>query len=338
MKNKVLKYLLLSGCLMVLFSACRKDSFKGTETGSSGKTFVWITEAPIKTQFLSAFSDIEPVTMFSVRRDAASQSDLKKTVTIQLTDISATYLDAYNNANGTSYSPIPTNVYTLPTSSDVAAGGEYATAKGITATATGLTLSFAPGDFAKNVIFKIDGSKLDLSLQYAAAYAITSYDGTSKKVGTDTVLSVVAIKNKYDGAYTATGSFVDNVAPSITSDGVYPYQINLVTVGVNSVAFYDPANGFYHLIMSGGSPSVYGEFAPVFNFDPATNKITSVVNYYGQPSPNRARAARLDITGVNALTGTPGTVGSVIQVKYVLTQGGSDRTFFDETYTYTGPR
>jgi len=323
---------------MVLFSACRKDAFKGTPATGVGKTYVWITEAPMQTQFLNAFTDVEPVTIFSVRRDAASKADLQKAATVQLTDISSTYLAQYNTANGTSYTAIPTSVYTLPTSADVASGGAYASAGGLTASATGLTVSFAPGDFAKNVIFKIDGSKLDLSLQYAAAYAITSYDGTSKKVGTDTILSVVAIKNKYDGAYTATGSFNDSAAPTITSDGVYPYKINLVTVGVNSVAFYDPANGFYHLIMSSGTASVYGEFAPVFNFDPATNAITSVVNYYGQPSPNRHRAARLDITGVNALTGTPGTVGSVIQVKYVMTQNGVDRTFFDETYTYTGPR
>jgi hypothetical protein len=338
MKNKILKYLLLSSSLMVLFGACRKDSFKGTETGSSGKTYVWITEAPVKTQFLSAFSDIEPVTMFSVRRDAASSGDLKKAITVQLTDISSTYLAAYNTANGTDYSPIPTSVYTLPTSSDIATGGAYASATGITASATGLTLGFASGDFAKNVIFKIDGSKLDLSLQYAAAYAITSYDGASKKVGTDTILSVVAIKNQYDGAYTATGTFTDSAAPTITSAGIYPYTINLVTTGVSTVAFYDPANGYYHLINSGGTVSVYGEFCPVFNFDPATNKITSVVNYYGQPSPSRGRAARIDITGINALSGTPGTVGSVIQVKYIMTQGGADRTAFDETYTYIGPR
>src|SRR4051794_13146246 len=109
MKNKVLKYLLLSSCLMVLFSACRKDSFEGTETGGSGKTFVWIGEAPSYNQYFLPFTDVKPVAMFTVRRDAASSGDLQKTATATLTAVS---VDDYNTAHNTTYSAIPSTLAT----------------------------------------------------------------------------------------------------------------------------------------------------------------------------------------------------------------------------------
>ena len=135
------------------------------------------------------------------------------------------------------------------------------------------------------------------------------------------------------------GTFVDAGSTTITDAGVYPYDVYLETQGANSVAMNDPTKGFQHTINSGGVLASYGEFAPVFTFDPTTKNITSVVNYFGQPSATRARAARIDPTGANKFTsGTPGTVGSVISVKYIMTQAGADRTTFDETLTYKGPR
>ena len=69
----------------------------------------------------------------------------------------------------------------------------------------------------------------------------------------------------------------------------------------------------------------------------ANATITGVTNYYGQLSGTHARSAVLDPTGVNASSGTPGTTGFKIQVKYIMTQSGTPRTYFNETYTYAGP-
>src|SRR5882762_3896054 len=130
---------------------------------------------------------------------------------------------------------------------------------------------------------------------------------------------------------------MDVVSPVFTE--LYPRTIDLTTQRASAVGYFDvTSNGYVHAFLNASAPSSYGEFAPVFNFDQATNKITGVVNYYGQPSATRARAARVDITDINALTGTPGTEGSVIKVKYVLIQSGADRTFFDEIFTYKSPR
>jgi hypothetical protein len=239
------------------------------------------------------------------------------TVTLLLDTAAIT---AYNTANG--LTAADGTAYTLPPSNSF--------------TISSYKVTVPAGQHTANLNISITSSNLDPAGLYIIP--ITIVDGGGQKISNyKTVLLNVQAKNKYDGAYTATGTFTDTAAPTITADGIYPYDIYLVTLGATSVGFYDPNNGFLHLINSAGTNSVYGEFAPVFNFD-ASNNITSVVNYYGQPSPSRVRAARIDVTGVNALTGTPGSVGSVIKVKYVMTQGGADRTFFDETYTYTGAR
>jgi len=217
MKNKVLKYLLLSSCLMVLFSACRKDAFKGTSATGVGKTYVWLGEAPQYNQYFLPFTDIKPVAMFTVRRDAASSGDLQKSGTATLTAIS---VDDYNAANGTTYSSIPT---TLATQSSDAS---------VVATATGLTINFKPGDFAKQLVLNVDGNQFDASKKYAVIYTLTGVGaGLVKKAGPDTVVSVFGVKNKYDGSYHATGERIHPALGTLPFD----YNVSMVTSGATSI-------------------------------------------------------------------------------------------------------
>jgi hypothetical protein len=62
--------------------------------------------------------------------------------------------------------------------------------------------------------------------------------------------------------------------------------------------------------------------------------VTDVTNYYGQGTNARARAAQLDPTGVNLYDFATRT----LKVSYIMTQSGSPRTFFNETFTYIGSR
>lgn len=321
MKNKILQYTLLGCTLMFLFSACRKDSFKGTETKESGKTFVYIEQAQTRNQFFDVFTDVKPVLMFTVRRDAASKADLQKAVTVTL--------KAQNQAFvGANYSIMPADLYTLNAQPGVALGSNG-----------DLTLSFAAGDFAKNIIFNVDGSKVDLSKQYAMGYVITSFGGFAKQhtaggVSQDTILTTIAIKNAYDGNYDVTGSYTDANLPAAT--GVYPYNVNLETISATSNDVFNLTLGDYgfKFNVGDGTTSAYGSFSPEFTFDPATNKITSVVNAYGQGSGSHSRSAKLDPSGENAYDAGTKT----FKVKYIMVSDGADRCHFDETYTYKGPR
>jgi hypothetical protein len=126
----------------------------------------------------------------------------------------------------------------------------------------------------------------------------------------------VGIKNKYDGAYTVTGTFVDYANVAFTAN--YPKNIYLKTQDPVSVAYFDSKfNGgiFGYSFLNGASQSYYGSFAPVFTFDKTTNKITSVINYWGQPAGN-GRSAELDPSGINSFD----PVTKTIKVSYWLNQ------------------
>lgn len=321
MKNRFLQYALLGCSLMFLFSACRKDAFNGKETKGAGKTFVYIEQAQQRNQFFDVFNDVKPVLMFTVRRDAANKADLQKAVTVTLKAQDQAFV-------GANYTVMPATLFTLNPQPGVSLAGNG-----------DITLNFAAGDFAKNIIFNIDGSKVDLSKQYAMGYVITNFGGFSKQhtaggVSQDTILTTIAIKNKFDGNYDVTGSYTDVNLPAAT--GVYPYNVNFETISAAANDVFNNTLGDYGFLFNvgDGTQSAYGSFSPEFTFDPATNKIISVVNAYGQGSGSHHRSARLDPTGVNEYD--PGS--KTIKVKYIMESDGIDRCHFDETYTYKGPR
>ena len=143
----------------------------------------------------------------------------------------------------------------------------------------------------------------------------------------------VGIKNKWDGIYTVTGTLVDLTTTTIT--GSYPMSWDLRTSGANTLAVYDKTFGAQtHPIASAGAISQYSTFGLNITVDPVTNKITGVVNPFGQPAAN-GRSAALDPSGVNAYD--PAT--KTFRIKYYMLQPGTTiRTTFDETWTFSAAR
>jgi hypothetical protein len=190
-----------------------------------------------------------------------------------------------------------------------------------------------PGQQIVSLVIHLAGDQIDYSKNPALAFKITSVTGALLASNLNKALYLFALKNQFDGQYNVTGTMTDVVNGSIT--GKYPTVVNLVTDGKASDDYYDVKylSDFYHAISSNGALSQYGFFDPVFTFA-ADGTITSVVNKYGQPDPTRNRAAMLDPSGVNKYDLNTKTM----KVKYIMTQGGSPRTYFDETFTYVGPR
>ena len=186
-----------------------------------------------------------------------------------------------------------------------------------------------------NLLF--NSAAMSLTAKYCLPLSIASVSGDSKAVissNLSTVLMGVQLKNKYDGLYTVTGTMVDATNSALT--GFYPWKVALVTNGASQVIMYDNDAGFAirHLILSSGGLAAYGSFGVVMNFNPTTNAVTSVVNFFGQPSGN-GRSGELDPSGVNIWD--PAT--KTLKVKYWMNQPGTThRTSFNETITYTGVR
>jgi hypothetical protein len=227
---------------------------------------------------------------------------------------------AYNTANGTSLVALPAAQYSQPTLQVVIPKGQR----------TGqLKLTFANAG-------AIDPTKL-----YAFGYTISSIQEAGYTIASNykNFLLAVAIKNKYDGRYRVTGTFVDLTNAAFTS--VLPNEVQLITSGPTSVTAYRVINGALlpaYLFSNAGAGTYYGNFGAVFNFNGTTNKLVSVTNFYGQPSSN-GRSAAIDPSGDAEGKNQFFPADHSIKAKYFLLQPGSTvRSKFDETYTYLGPR
>jgi hypothetical protein len=141
--------------------------------------------------------------------------------------------------------------------------------------------------------------------------------------------------NPWDGKYRLEGTLVDAKDPAFVWPG-NTYLYNVETLSATQIQLISIDLGFAgHLLKNGINLTFYGTFGLIATFDPATNKITSVTNSYGQPSTS-GRSAVLDPSGVNAWD----PVTKNIKIKYWMDETGfaGHRTSFDETWVYIGVR
>lgn len=259
--------------------------------------------------------DNTPSDYFIYVNYAAPEANNKDVVVTLSVDTAA--VSKFNSINGTSYTLLPAAGFTLPSDKVTIPSGQ------------------------RKVQFPVKINTIALDPTKVYAFPLTIVDGGGYTISGNfgTLISIISLKNKWDGVYTVTGTMTDKGSTTIT--GLYPRTVQLRTQGVNTDALFDPGSGvntFGHAISNAGSTSYYGSFSPVFTVDPTTNAITGVLNYYGQPSANN-RAAKLDPSGINKFTMTAdGKTPATFKVKYIMTESGVDRTSFDETWTYTGGR
>ncbi len=313
--------------IALAFSSCIKKEV--TPLADEGKTFIKILEGPENKIFLSPYTGVKPVSLYSVRRDANSSASLQSTAPITLTRVDG-LVDRYNADNGTDYEQLPDSLYTL---------ASYISRSGNT-----YTFDMVAGDFAKEFVINLNGSKWDLSKKYALGFALTSVGSSAAKAsGRDSIIALVSVKNKYDGVYKVTGSMLDITNALFV--GTYPLEWELQTSGANSCTVVD--NVYLgipgHVFNSVGDPTdpntYYGSFGLVVNFDLATDAVTSVVNYYGQPAGN-TRSALLDPSGANRYDASSKT----IDIKYIMKQPSvvaaapNYRVYFDEQWSFLRAR
>lgn len=317
MKNMKIKFLAL-GFAVLMLTSCLKEATMNTDPSTATNVIELANTGDNVTSsgIAGYYSDLGSVAAgasktFNINVHYTGPGVAPADITVTLASDAAT-LATYNTANGTTKVVPPATVASFPTSVVIKKGTTQTTVLG--------TVTVSP-DFNFNAA-------------YGLPIKITAVsNGTISGNYAASVYSF-GVRNIYDGAYTVTGKLVDAASGAIT--GNYPLSAGLVTSGANTVKLFDNViGGFYHSILSGTSLSYYGAFGVEFTID-ATNKVTKVVNVYGQPSSN-SRSAVLDPSGVN--TWDPAT--KTLKVKYWMDQPtviAGHRTSFDETYTYTGVR
>jgi hypothetical protein len=341
MKIRLFKYLTIALATSLFFSSCIKDEV--VELTDQGSTLVKVLEAPENAIFFSPFTTIEKVNLFSLRKDAPSGAELNTPTTITLTK-KPELIDEYNAANAASFEWLPDSLYTL---------GESITQSG-----NDYVFNFAAGDFAREFTINLDGSKWDLAYKYAMAFTISNADGKKIDSGKQDILVMISIKNKWDGVYEVTGTSLDTYAPYLmdintflsSPQNIYgiepPMQYELRTVSATKCALYD--NYFYGgyyipLSVDNGDGtydySAYGSFSPIIEFNPESNEVISVTNYYGQPASN-GRSAELASDGINQYDEATKTM----QIKFYMLQPPVIpdppyiRVTFDQSWKYIGER
>jgi hypothetical protein len=317
--NKFLFGFLAAGVLLV---SCNKDDINEGITNQE-KTIIKLPQAAeeVWNIALDAIPGVLNLNVLEVRRDAISESELNKALTVKVSPNPAA-IAAYNAANPgneltlfNNYTNDPANPFD---------GGSW-------------TLNFAPGEFVKYIKINLDPTTMDFSKRNVLGFQLEEVSGAQVSNAAKEAIVEVAVKNKYDGVYMLTGTLVDAANAGI---GPADQEISLITTGANTVKMIPTDLGLEgHLITSAGALSYYGSFGPVFTFDPATDKITAVTNIYGQPAGN-TRSAQLDPSGDNLYD----PVTKEIRVKYWMKQPSviatppNIRVSFDEVFEYLGPR
>jgi hypothetical protein len=182
---------------------------------------------------------------------------------------------------------------------------------------------------------------LDPNLEYGLGLTINAVDNGYIIAGNKRdILYVFTVKNKYDGVYELTLRHDGWQAYGISSGAtaVYPADIHIITAGASSVVIDipDSPNGDLQPAFTGGVGSItgataFGAASPKFNFDPATDKVTSVTNTY--PDDGRGRDFYLD-PATTTSGYTPAT--KRIYVEYFMKQNGrpDQKIWFDLKYLH----
>jgi hypothetical protein len=319
MKNKnILKWIVPVLCVVAL-SSCLKN--KNEQPDFSATTPV--VELPVNSpkgdgtpnSLEAAFTRNAVPSDYNIMVNYAAAEANATNIDVTLSNTDAAVLTRYNTANGTNFTIMPTNAYTVPT-----------------------VISIPAGQRKAEVPIKITTTALDPTVAYAIPFTITNASGVTISKNFTSLVLIVRLKNIYDGVYTVTGTMVDATNSAFTGEASREYH--LVTSSATSAALFAPDfnGGIYgHPFLNAGTGTYYGNFAPVFEFN-SNDEVVAVTNYYGQGNNSSTRSARL-APGVNKWTVRPGADGiRTLEVSYYLVQAGNDRTLFTEKFVYKGVR
>lgn len=343
---KFTKYVAVLAGGIILLNSC--DKVKTPDPmGDAGQTLVKIIGGGNPAEIVKKPVDFIPVATTilaaDVRRDLPNNTELNRTMIVTVKDDTAAV-----TAADPAYIHLDPAWYTVGTSTPKT-GGEGGT----------YTLTFAPGEFAKPIVITItDPTLLDPSSLYGIGFTITTADANGKIAESRSVVVEIGAKNNWDGVYINNSGGYSDVSPAgaaFTTYGDQQYSL-ITTSGTTCDVFNDDLGTIGYLFLNAGGGTYYGSYGLCIGFNPATGAISDLHNYYGDPTkaptpggnpalgsgpPNysaaNTRRAVLDPSGVNAVQGNKDIVIKHWMFHPSVVPSGP-RAFFNETWTYVGPR
>lgn len=300
--------LAVSAMLILSLSSCFKDKYAVDFEDNTDRVIVEFAEGSTGTEITNVNLDfvagLVDTNLIEIRVNPRSKRNGDVRVKIVPNN---TLVADYNAANGTSYTAIPSSIFTvdsyevtIPQSTGVA----Y------------LKVKLNPAGIAAG--------------DYAAGFSIAEVsNGEISKIKKN-LLIAVAVKNKYDGVYAVKGyAFLGtNTSAPYFFDADCSYEVWAVTTGPNSVSL--DAQPIYR---NGATTYGFGNVIPEFVFDLSTDKVTAV-----RPSPfiTGSPAALFFPYGSPAYDSRYDPATKSIYVRYGVTTNPG--WFVTDTLTYCGPR
>lgn len=190
-----------------------------------------------------------------------------------------------------------------------------------------------PANGTMPVQLTINKTGLTADTTYGLYFKIQEVSAGTVKADAKELLVKITLRNRWDGRYQVTGTMTDVTQPTYA---FAEQEVMLITTGTNQAKIIPKRLGIEGLIIKIGiNDSFYGTFGPVLNFS-NDNKITSVVNFYGQPAAD-TRSAELDPSGTNSWNPS----NKSMSVKFWLNQPSvvaGHRSTFTTQWTYLGER
>lgn len=318
MRN-LFKISLITGFTTLLFAACLKDTPTTDYSDKGIKPIVLVPNGNFPSTQEAAIVTFEVSTTPEEIRLYARVSwskPLGKAVDVTFVKNPA-LIGQFNTKFGTSYAELNADAFSVPTYK--------------------VTI---PADQNEAYIpIKIFTDKVSLTQANMLAFSITDASGETISTNFQNIVFPIGVKNKYDGVYSvkslSTGWGAYGIADGPPSFSYPAPGIGLVTAGANSVSTlaYNFGWNLLYAFTASGSATGFGATTPRFVFDPATNKLTSVVNT--TPDDGRGRVLLLN-PAVTDSRYDPAT--KKIYAAFIMKQNGRPDQFRYDTLTRTGSR
>ena len=358
--RKTLLQLLFISCLSIFISSCEKEEERFPESKKVEKTVVELPLAangPLTVLALDLTPGVKTINVVEIKRDPKNPAEFYKKLVVKVKHQNAMISDPSSGE----IKELPRNLYT--NHPDNPFDGQY------------WTVTFEPGQWSAFVKINLDPAVLFTVTSRVGLGFVLAESSEAKISETNSQLGVeISAKNQWDGTYAVRGPVVDILTPNLIEWANQPgysdawldahpgaWEAHLITINATECVVFDntvwglPAIPLYNTnpIQNTG----YGSFGIIITFDPATNKVAKVRNYYGDSTQGLAnalgdpslgtgpplyqasntRSAVLDPTGTNAVAGNKN-----ISMKYLMFHPSAvptgPRTTFTQTFEYIGPR
>lgn len=359
--RKVLQQLLFISALAIVITSCEKGEEDFPPVSPAEKTIVSLPAA--SSTFMTLALDLNPgittLNVLEIERLTKSPAELNKSMTVKIKHQNALISDP----TGGEVRELPRNFYT--NHPDNPFDGQY------------WTVTFQPGELKVYLKIMLDLSvlitspnRLGLGFQIAEVPKDAQISDSKSQLGVE-----LSAKNQWDGTYAVRGPVTDVFAPNLIEWANQPgytvpswllahpgaWEAHLITISATDCIVFDntvwglPAIPLYNTnpIQNTG----YGGFGLIITFDPATNKVSKVRNYYGDPTQgpsnvlgnpatgsgpplyqaSNSRYALLDPTGANTVQANRNILIKYQMFHPTVVPTGA-RTTFNQTFEYIGPR